>query len=230
MKILLVIFLCLISSTTSALCPSPEPKLCSRFFESDKVFIGTLIEAGFFPPNTEYYLNLPDADIWYSQQHVYRFRVLETLKGRTSAVETVLSQNTSARWVGDVGQDYVIFVRSGQTWGSCNLLDEPEYVNKVHIELEKMSKEKLSTVEGRIHPAHNEIASAGENIRVEVVGIDSSYETYTITDGSYAVVVKPGFYFVHVEGAKTYPNPYAGHEPFELTSGQCNQQDFQLEK
>lgn len=222
MRIVHFSLLLVLGNQVWAACPHPTPKFCSGYFESDKVFIGEFISKDFFPPVEGPH----ELEGWF---HRYKFRVLKTLKGQTAETETILSENASARWVGDLGKAYVIFARNGMTGGNCGPLDEPEYVEKVFDDLNAVSNAMFSTVEGNVVIAKDRMPSAGPGVHVQLYGPDSTLETLTDSDGNFVFSVTPGMYLVHIEGARN--SGYSRNSyPIELARGQCAQYEFAIEE
>jgi hypothetical protein len=79
-----------------AICPEPTPKVCSSFFESDVVFVGTVVSKA-------------STDV--GEYLAFRFRVSEVLRGAAGPTTLVHSGNDSGRAPWEVGQRYVVFAQ-----------------------------------------------------------------------------------------------------------------------
>ncbi len=141
MRYLATLLLATLPTTASALCPRPEPKLCSRWFENDTVVVGTLLDQRKIEAR-----NPQDDD-----RLVYRVRVERTLKGRVPPLWIASSADTSARWVGHPGRRYVFFATNGSRLeSSCSALDAPAYVRHIDAELRQLRRRTAARIEGRV--------------------------------------------------------------------------------
>lgn len=218
-----IALLVLLTSQALAMSPHPTPKLCAEYFEADTVFVGELLEEGYFPPGRE------DLDTNYLK---YRFRVTRALRGNPGTTQVVLSENSSARWHGDVGKSYVVFVRNGMIWSSGGPLDEPSYVERVSSELANIRRARLATVEGEIVQisAGQGPQGAGVGRSVRLYGLDKSFTAITDSHGQFSFRVPPGQYLLALDGARPSDYSKGGGVPFKVVAGQCAQFELQVEK
>lgn len=80
--------------TAFAFCPKPVPKVCSEYFKSDAVFVGTVL--------SEKYVD--------EDEHLrFEVRVSRVLRGALPATVAVYTGNDSGRLMWDVGKEYVVF-------------------------------------------------------------------------------------------------------------------------
>src|SRR4030095_3888428 len=84
----------IIGTPVAAVCPSPEPKACSVFFDSDAVFVATVL--------SRHYVD-NDENI---RSEV---RVSGGLRGDVNPTAAVYTGNDSGRLNWDVGREYIVF-------------------------------------------------------------------------------------------------------------------------
>jgi len=218
MMIRLIPLVILVATQTFAVVPHPTPKLCSAYFEADTVFIGELLKMEYFPPG---------GDNSVTNYLKYQFRVVRALRGDPGAAQVVLSENTSASWVGDVGKIYVVFVENGMIWGSGGPLDEPSYVERVSMELEDIRRDKFATVEGDVLSRQRQRA-AGRTVRL--YGLNESYTAKTDSNGRFSLRVPAGQYLLSINGASPSIYSKSGDTPFKVVAGQCAQFEYEVNK
>jgi len=91
--------LLLMSATVAhAICPIPTPKVCSAFFESDAVFVGTVISEEVVPENDNF------IEGWR-----YHLRVARVFRGGVGRRAVVHTSNDSGRLNLAVGREYLLF-------------------------------------------------------------------------------------------------------------------------
>lgn len=210
----------LLTSPLFAIVPHPTPKFCAAYFEADTVFVGELLKVDYFPPGED---NLE------TNYLKYRFRVVRALRGNPGTTQIVLSENASARWVGDVGKTYVVFAENGMIWGSGGPLDDPSYVERVSKELEEIRRAKLATVEGDVVGAQSKRGAAA-GMRVRLYGLNENFTAITDPNGRFSFRVPPGQYLVVLDGARPSDYSKGGDQPFKVVAGQCAQFEFEVKK
>lgn len=210
MRYLAILLLATLPTTASALCPRPEPKLCSRWFESDTVVVGTLLD------QRKIEARHPQDD----DRLAYRVRVEKTLKGRVPPLWIATSVDASARWVGDPGRRYVFFARNGSLEGSCSALDAPAYVHRIDAELRQLRRRTAARIEGRVigRPASPVLVAVSSGRRISLP---------VSPTGDFAATLPPGSWRLQMDGVR--PTAYSAEpgRPFRLQPGQCAQ--FELE-
>jgi hypothetical protein len=77
-----------------AMCPYPTPRACSAYFESDAVFVATVVSK----QRVDDYLR-------------FGLRVSRVLRGKVDRSAVVYSGDDSARLLWDVGREYVVFAK-----------------------------------------------------------------------------------------------------------------------
>ena len=122
-----------------AICPSPVPKACSEFFDSDAVFVATVL-------SRQYVDN--DENIRFE------VRVSRVLRGDVKPTAAVYTGNDSGRLNWDVGREYVVFAwrRNGRLWSGddCGPLSDPTKVAETLKEIEELQHATTSSVEGEV--------------------------------------------------------------------------------
>jgi hypothetical protein len=190
-------------------------KVCSAFFESEKVFYGRVARI-------EEVIDAKDPQ--WIRAHRFTIEVEKPLKGSVKAVEVVESENSSGRWIADVGQKRVVFASKGnRVWGLCSSIDEPgdDAVRTIGA-IEALGKARLSTVEGEVVNAER---PAGHML--VVTGNGRSYSGMTDSRGAFRIVVPPGKYQLRAAGLFPF-TPYSRDDlaGFSVVPGQCAQFQF----
>ena len=106
-----------IATPVAAVCPSPVPKACSLFFDSDVVFVARVLSRAY-----------ADND----ESIRFEVRVSRVLRGEVKPNADVYTGNDSGRLNWDVGREYVVFAsrREGRLWSGddCGPLSDPTKV------------------------------------------------------------------------------------------------------
>jgi hypothetical protein len=219
----IAVLVMLLTCPVSAITPRPTPKFCAEYFEADTVFVGDLLAVGNSPSPGQ------DVDVNYLR---YRFRVRRALRGAPGATDvSVLTENSSSRWTGDIGKRYVVFVQNGMIAATGGPLDQPSYVRRVSTEVAAIRRATSATVEGDVVRAsadHAEQRAAG--IRVRLDGHDRRVTAMTDLRGRFSFVVPPGQYLLVVDGGQPSVYSKGGAEPFTVAAGQCAQFEFEVAK
>ena len=195
----------------AAFCPYPTPKACSRFFESDAVFVATVLSRGYV-----------DDDEFIR----FDVRVSRSLRGTVGDTAAVYTGNDSARLQWEVGKDYVVFARheDGRLWSGndCGPLSDSERVQETIREIEALSDVATSSIEGEIRSAPQGPGLAAVKVRIE--GESESYETETDSAGHFRINLPPGQYRVQ-PGPEYRQSDYSWYDldDIKLTGGQCAQ-------
>jgi hypothetical protein len=98
-KLLRVVLLFFGSSVVHGVCPQPAPKVCSAFFRSDAVFIGTVVSEHAVPDR---------GDPGFVEGWLYRVRVDRRFRGTTDKTAVVHTGNDSGRLLIDVDSGAVL--------------------------------------------------------------------------------------------------------------------------
>lgn len=213
---------CATAQWAMAWCPAPEMKVCSAFFQSDKVFYGKVIRItpiGFDGKR-------PSKDD-FIEKHRYTIKVERRLKGKVAAIENVETENTSTRWYSELGEHRVLFVNEGRVWGLCSSIDEAKRAKETIGKIEALRNARNATIEGEVIAGFGADWRPATGRRVSVSGSGRSYEATTDGRGLFTITVEPGHY--RIESQDLYPtDPYSRDDVggFDLVRGQCAQ--FQL--
>jgi hypothetical protein len=219
--ILIIIFF--LTSTAYAICPYPTPKLCSEYFDSDVIFTGKILKMEYISdPNQD-----NDND-WIE----YTAKVKKTFRGYTRSITKFRTPNTTARWIGDVGKSYVIFLRKRGATSTCGPLDESEYVHKVDKEIDILKNASSSKIEGQVisksGPWGGSYGIPVKDVQLKAVGKNKEFITSTDKDGKFTIVLPSGKY--KLLAPEMQPSAYSRSnlQEINLQNGQCAQ--FQLIK
>ncbi len=223
LKLIVLLAIIINANMALALCPSPTPKICSAYFESDAVFTGKIL--------SQKYVSDPAQDNDYDWIE-YSVQVMKEFRGHTSSTSDVRTANASARWIGDVGKTYVFFLNKGKTYSTCGALDEPQYVHDVVREIDTLKRSSTSTIEGQVFSRSgpwgggNGIPVAGAQLKA--IGGGKEYVAATDKEGKFSISVPPGKYKLTASGMK--PSDYSRQniQEIKLEKGQCAQ--FELLK
>ena len=210
-------------STAHAICPYPTPELCSEYFENDAVFTGRIL-------NREYVSDpkIDNDNDWIQ----YTSKVIKIYRGNVNSTTTFRTYNGSARWDGDVGKTYVIFLRGTHASATCGPLDDPEYVNRIDKEISVLKKASSSTIQGEVVSksgpwgGSNGIPVKGEELKV--LGKNREFFAITDKDGKFTFNLPPGKYRLSAPGMKPSDYSHTNLNEINLQKGQCAQ--FQLIK
>jgi hypothetical protein len=211
--IFLVVGLWLSVENAFAICPYPTPKACSAFFESDAVFLGTVLSQ-----------RHSDNDLYIR----FTVRVTRTLRGSVGAAADVYTPNDSARLPWDSGKKYVVFARLEHgrlvSANDCGPLSDSAKVAETIRQIEDLRGETASSIEGEVRSA--ELDGPGiPNVAVRVQSGGKTYETKSDSRGIFRIRVPPGHYEVIIEPnlrTSDYNGYYNLHD-INLVRGQCAQ-------
>ena len=198
------------AQAAGALCPFPAPKVCSAYFESDKVFYGKVLKKEIFD---DY------------QQIRFMIQVLRPFKGRVQAIEVVTTGNDSGRWVADPGEQRVVFARDGKVGDLCSPIDEARHARQTIHTILALTNAKHARVEGvmRLGPGPDGPPVAGAKIQISGTH-DGSFKATTDRRGQFFADVPPGQYHLVVpEGFEPSDYGRGDTDKFDLVRGQCAQ-------
>ncbi len=208
-----------------AICPAPEPKVCSEFFTSDKVFFGQVIE---ITPLREDGTKPGDDDVYEKIRFV--IKVERALKGTLAAIESVETGNDTGRWIADVGDRRVVFAHQGQVGGLCSPIDEAEHAEETLRAIRRLKAAPgPTTIEGEVTAGGGGRApgfSPAAGRVVKVTGLNRSYRAMTDRRGRFSIAVAPGHYRFESPDLSTTVYGRLDADDFDLAPGQCAQ--FQL--
>jgi len=198
-----------------AMCPHPTPKACSAFFESDAVFVATVVSTH----RVDDYLR-------------FGVRVSRVLRGKVDRSEVVYSGDDTARLLWDVGREYVVFARlvNGrlESGNDCGPLSDPARVAETINEIEGLRHVTDAVVEGEVLADQPEGAGVA-GIGADVVGSGGTYRVRSDARGRFRVRVPAGRYEAIVDPRVAKQSDYnLGIDPRELVlvPGQCAQLQF----
>ncbi len=210
-------FLLVAAPSALAYCPMPEPKICSVFFGSDKVFYGTVNRVEHVGAHGV--VTNPDED-W--ENYRYTVAVREAFKADVAPTETVTSGNDSARWVATVGERRMFYVTQGQVGSLCSPIDEGKNAKRAIAQIRALPDAHGATVEGAIvdtqRPWH---PMAGT--RITVLGGGRTYTAITNRAGEFRIDVPPGRYRIETSWRDVEPYSRPDTGGFEVVRGQCAQ-------
>jgi|KBSMisStaDraftv2_1062788.scaffolds.fasta_scaffold40748_1 hypothetical protein len=213
-------FLALIAAqSVNAFCIAPRLKVCSAFFDSDKVFYGKVVK---ITPLREDGKEASGDD--FIDANRYTVQVQQALKGSVKPVETVDTENASARWVADVGERRVVFVRDGQTWDSCSSIDDPRQVKATIDAIRALANSRNATIEGEVVAGYGGPSPTPvRGVKVVMAGRHRAYTALTDKRGAFSVAVEPGLYRITSPGLKATDYSRQDMGSFEVVPGQCAQ-------
>ena len=198
-----------------AMCPHPTPKACSAFFESDAVFVATVVSTH----RVDDYLR-------------FGVRVSRVLRGKVDRSEVVYSGDDTARLLWDVGREYVVFARlvNGrlESGNDCGPLSDPARVAETINEIEGLRHVTDAVVEGEVLADQPEGAGVA-GIGADVVGSGGTYRVRSDARGRFRVRVPAGRYEAIVDPRVAKQSDYnLGIDPRKLVlvPGQCAQLQF----
>jgi hypothetical protein len=214
----LVLFVAALTAQAAvAICPAPQLKVCSVFFESDKVFYGKVIKVtpiGFEDRE-------PGEDDLISR-HRYTIAVEQRFKGKIGTVENVETDNDSGRWYSEVGERRVLFVRNGMVSGLCSPIDEGKHARETIRQIRALRAATGATIEGEVRRGSS--YDPLPHRKVVVFGANGRHEATTDREGAFLIRVKPGRYRLEPD---LHPWDYNAStlnvHDFTLARGQCAQ-------
>ncbi len=213
-----------VAQSASAWCPAPLVKACSAYFESDKVFYGTVAKV---TPLRDDGKDASGEDPVAMLR--YTIDVKQALKGEVKLVETVDTENSSSRWFAGVGERRIVFARHGEAWGLCSPIDEAAHGEQTMRAIQAIAKASKATVEGEVIAGSGPGSPPASGVKVVIVGAGRSYEATTDKRGAFSVAVEPGRYRIASPGLEpTIPYSRADVGGFQVARGQCAQ--FQLSR
>src|SRR3954447_24501159 len=128
-----------VGTPVAAICPSPVPKACSLFFDSDAVFVAKVLSRTYADNN---------------ESIRFEVRSSRVLRGEVQSEADVYTGNDSGRLNWDVGREYVVFAsrREGRLWSGddCGPLSDPTKVAETLKEIEELRHATKSSVEGEV--------------------------------------------------------------------------------
>jgi hypothetical protein len=198
-----------------AMCPYPTPRACSAYFESDAVFVATVVSE----QRVDDYLR-------------FGVRVSRVLRGKVDRSAVVYSGDDTARLLWDVGREYVVFAKlvNGrlESGDDCGPLSDPARVAKTINEIEGLRHVTDAVVEGEVLATQPEGAGVA-GVGVDVVGSGRTYRVRSDARGRFRVRVPAGRYEANVDPRVAKQSDYnLGTDPrrLVLVPGQCAQLQF----
>jgi len=200
-----------------AICPSPVPKACSWFFDSDAVFVATVLSQRYV-----------DND----ENIRFEVRVSRVLRGDVKAAAAVYTGNDSGRLTWDVGREYVVFARrrDGRLWSGadCGPLSDPTKVAETLKEIEGLQHATTSSVEGEVLSGLP-VRTGVPGVLVRARGNGHTYKGKSDQQGKFRIEVPPGRYDVTIDGPFVQYDINElqhGTQTLPLVVGQCVQFQF----
>lgn len=199
------------ASTAFAMCPHPTPKVCSSYFESDAVFVATVLSS-----------------TWGDEDIRFQVKVTRVLRGSVGATAVVYSGNDSGRLQWQVGKTYVAFARQEngrlESGDDCGPLSDAAKVSDVVRQIEGLREAKGAVVEGQILPQ----AGSGPVADLAIV-VESGQRRYRgrpDAKGLFRISVPAGHFRVTFDPARAYQSDYnlgTDLQDLSLADGQCAQ-------
>jgi hypothetical protein len=202
-----------------AICPRPEPKVCSEYFASDQVFVGrvTRVERLASDPRPGHH---HDGTGWLR----YTVRVERHIKGRVGSVERLLSEDASARWGAEVGHRRLVFARGGEVHATCGPLDDPAHLPRALADIRALARDRTATIEGEVVTSTAQGLHHVAGHRIVVHGATGRLESVTDSAGRFRIAVPPGRYAF--DPALPTAGPFESRDSagaFFLQRGECAQ-------
>lgn len=206
--------LSIIGTPAAAICPGPEPKACSVFFDSDAVFVATVL-------SRQYVDN--DENIRFE------VRASRVLRGDVGPAAAVYTSNDSGRLTWDVGREYVVFAwrRDGRLWSGadCGPLSDPMKVADTVREIAGLQHATTSSIEGEVRSALP-VRTGVPGVLVRARGNGQAYEGTSDRQGTFRIEVPPGRYDVEIDDRFVQYDMNRlqhGSQNLPLVAGQCAQ-------
>ncbi len=216
-----LIALIVVTTTAHAICPYPTPKVCAKYFESDAVFLGEVMKQEYISDPA-----LENDDDWIQ----YTIKVKEVYRGSARATEKVLTGNDSARWYGEVGKTYVLFISGGKTSSTCGPLDEPDHVTEIVRQIHALKNASRATIEGEVFSRSGswggKSGTPAAGIHLKARDGSNEFEAVTDQDGRFSFLLSPGAYTLIADELDPSDYSHRNLQHIRLEPGQCAQ--FQL--
>ena len=206
--------LCLLLSAPRvlAMCPYPTPKACSAFFESDAVFVGTVLSRQYCD-NDEYIR--------------FAVRVSRVLRGSVGASADVYTANDSARLPWEIGKEYVVFARLRrgrlESGDDCGPLSSPGRAAEIIGQIEELRGDESAWIEGEVRSSAPEGAGVAD-VLVRARDGGKTFNATTDSRGAFRLRVPLGHYQILVDPKlRTSDYNWYNLDDINLVRGQCAQ-------
>lgn len=209
-----------------AVCLQPHPRVCTEFFHSDTVFVGTVISIRNWPPDSEL------IDGWF-----YRLRVTKVYRGPSKRIIEVFTENASARFPLEMNHTYLLFAsKSGGRLeidccgNSAELGEAGIAIREIERVLKDIRAAPGGDIGGRVvlSPFGTDKGIAG--ISVTARRGTQTYSAVTDKDGWFHIQVLPGVYVVSPESSNwvvtDYDLSYDRSDHVVIQRGGCAELQF----
>jgi hypothetical protein len=221
-KAFVCFFLLLGPAVLRGFCPAPIPKVCSAYFESDAVFVGTVISQQTVPDKD---------DPGFTEGWLYELRVDRSFRGDAQQTVRVHTPNDSSRLVLEVGHQYLLFARSHsgqlQIGDDCGPLSDSSRIAATVGQIENLRRATGAFVEGEVRrKTASGVGVRGVSITLSRMG--KKYRTRSDGRGLFRVLVPPGRYSIEVDPRTVALSDisWVDTKSIELVQGQCAQVQF----
>ena len=204
------------------ICPKPTPKVCSAFFESDAVFLGTVLSEKAVPDKDE-----PG----FIEGWRYQLRVAKAFRGVSRPTAIVHTSNDSGRLILRVGHEYLLFARKQdqelQVNDDCGPLSDSSRSAEIVREIEDLRDASSAFVEGEV--VRKTVSGSGvSGVNIAVSGMGRTYQAISDARGLFRVAVPAGRCTIDVDPKVATLSDLSGMnvKRVELVRGQCAQAQF----
>lgn len=188
MRKLIAIITLAISGNAAAVCPNPEPRICSQYFDEEAVFVGVCVSA------TEV-RESGDGELIAGWK--YLLKVERRFRGKKAKYVKAYSGNDSDRFPLEVGHKYLLFASRNQPpkdelyLGFCGNNRDVTGNQDGYPDVEAVIAANKAGKPGNIRGS---VGAPGVTVFID--GPRDKYRTVTDSDGWFSIDVKAGTYKV----------------------------------
>jgi hypothetical protein len=207
----------------ASVCLRPHPRVCSDFFRSDAVFVGTVISVRAWP--------MGEVSGW-----CYRIKVTRWYRGSRRESLDVFAENSSARFPLEKGHSYLLFAYKEEgrlTIDNCGNSAEISHASKAIEEIESLTRTLSEARTGDIRGRITETSPDDPGVSgVSVVAHSDGKRYVSVTDreGWFHIEVPGGTYVVTPEtsawSTKPYDLSYDAPQHVRVPNGGCTELYF----